>query len=111
MKRGRTIGFPTANLHEVATLLPADGVYAVRVTTPSGRHAGAAHVGPNVTFGEHARTVEVYLIDFDGNLYGQELSVDFIAQLRGTKKFNSVPELVAQMTMDVEKARQTVPMG
>ena len=111
MKRGRTIGFPTANLQGVATLLPADGVYAVAVTTAAGRYVGAAHVGPNVTFGEHARTVEVYLLDFSGDLYGQELSLEFIAQIRGTIKFSSVADLVAQMTRDVDKARQTVRLS
>jgi riboflavin kinase/FMN adenylyltransferase len=111
MKRGRTIGFPTANLHGVATLLPADGVYAVRVTAPGGAYAGAAHVGPNVTFGEHARTVEVFLIDFAGDLYGQQLSVDFVARVRGTQKFASVDELVGQMRRDVERARAVVGPG
>jgi riboflavin kinase/FMN adenylyltransferase len=108
MKRGRTIGFPTANLHEVATLIPVDGVYAVSVTTATGRYAGAAHVGPNVTFGEHVRQVEVYLIDFSGDLYGQELSCDFVARVRGTQKFSSVDELVGQMRRDVERAGDVV---
>ena len=107
-KRGRTIGFPTANLDRVETLLPADGVYAAAVEAPAGRFAGAAHIGPNVTFGESARRLEVYLLDFAGDLYGQTLSVDFIARLRGTERFSGVDALVEQMNKDVAAARRLV---
>jgi riboflavin kinase/FMN adenylyltransferase len=105
-RRGRTIGFPTANLDHVETLLPANGVYATRVETPRGRFVGAAHIGPNVTFGEDARKLEVYLLDFEGDLYGQTLSVDFVARLRGTEKFNGVEALIEQMKKDVAATRQ-----
>jgi riboflavin kinase/FMN adenylyltransferase len=104
--RGRTIGFPTANLEQIETLVPAEGVYAVSVTTGGGPCAGAAHIGPNATFGEHARTVEVHLLDFAGDLYGQTLAVDFIARLRGTRKFDGVDALVEQMRRDVAEARR-----
>lgn len=109
-QRGRTIGFPTANLDRVETLLPADGVYAVAVEAPAGRFAGAAHIGPNVTFGENARRLEVYLLDFNGDLYGQTLSVDFMARLRGTEKFSGVDALIAQMKKDVAAARRLVSL-
>jgi riboflavin kinase/FMN adenylyltransferase len=105
-KRGRTIGFPTANLEEVETLLPAVGVYAVRAMTTMGPFAGAANIGPNPTFGEDARKVEVHLLDFAGDLYGQSMSVDFVARLRDTQKFTSVLTLSEQMTRDVEQARR-----
>ena len=105
-KRGRTIGFPTANLDRVDTLLPGDGVYAVAVDAPTGRFAGAAHIGPNVTFGEDARRLEVYLIDFAGDLYGQTLTVNFITRLRGTERFAGVDALVEQMNKDVAAARR-----
>jgi riboflavin kinase/FMN adenylyltransferase len=107
-RRGRTIGFPTANLENVETLLPANGVYAVKVTTSDGKFAGAAHIGPNATFGESARTVEVHLLDFDGDIYGQILAVDFVARLRGTKKFSGVEPLIEQMRQDVAEARAIV---
>jgi riboflavin kinase / FMN adenylyltransferase len=107
-RRGRTIGFPTANLDRVETLLPADGVYAVAVETAAGRFAGAAHIGPNVTFGENARRLEVHLLDFAGDLYGQTLAVDFVARVRGTEKFASVDALVEQMNKDVAEARRLV---
>jgi riboflavin kinase/FMN adenylyltransferase len=105
--RGRTLGFPTANLEGVETLVPGDGVYAVRV------HAqevwpGAANVGPNPTFGEKARKIEVHLIGFQGDLVGQPVAIDFVERLRDTRPFGSVAELVAQLRVDVEQARRLV---
>jgi riboflavin kinase/FMN adenylyltransferase len=107
-RRGRTIGFPTANLDRVETLLPGNGVYAVRVHTPAGGFVGAAHVGPNVTFGEDARKVEVHLLDFAGDLYGQTLEVDFLARIRGTERFATVAALIQQMKRDVAETRRLV---
>ena len=107
-RRGRTIGFPTANLERIETFVPAEGVYAVSVTTDAGVFAGAAHIGPNATFGEDVRTVEVHLLDFDGDLYGQTLAVDFVARLRSTRKFDGVDALVEQMRRDVAQARRIV---
>jgi riboflavin kinase/FMN adenylyltransferase len=107
-RRGRTIGFPTANLDRVETLLPGNGVYAVRVHAAAGRFVGAAHVGPNATFGEDARKVEVHLLDFAGDLYGQTLAVDFVAHVRGTQKFAGIDALVEQMTKDVAEVRRLV---
>jgi riboflavin kinase / FMN adenylyltransferase len=107
-KRGRTIGFPTANLEQVETLLPADGVYAVRVIAFDRMFAGAAHIGANATFGEARRQIEVHLLDFDGDLYGQTLAVDFVGRVRETKKFASVDALVEQMRRDVADARRIV---
>jgi len=104
-RRGRTIGFPTANIGPVATLVPKDGVYAVRVIMNGLRHAGAANVGPNPTFGDHAQKIEVHLIDFSGDLYGQEIRVEFIRRLRDTRPFAGVSELVEQLHRDVEASR------
>ncbi|HEY1379644.1 MAG TPA: bifunctional riboflavin kinase/FAD synthetase [Gemmataceae bacterium] len=106
-KRGRTIGFPTANLTQPATLVPGDGVYAVRaVVDDGGVWPGAANVGPNPTFGEQARKVEVHLIGYDGDLYGRPLAVDFVARLRDTRPFAGPDELVAQLRADVAAARR-----
>ncbi len=104
-RRGATLGFPTANLERVETLIPGNGVYAVRGEVGGAVWPAAANVGPNPTFGEDARKVEVHLIGFVGNLYGQELSVDFLRRLRDTRPFGSVEELVAQLRDDVEQAR------
>jgi riboflavin kinase/FMN adenylyltransferase len=105
-RRGRTLGFPTANLERPETLVPGDGVYAVRVHHSGTAWPGAANVGPNPTFGEQARKVEVHLIGFDGELTGQTLAVDFIDRLRDTQKFANAADLVKQLQADVEQARR-----
>jgi riboflavin kinase/FMN adenylyltransferase len=104
-KRGQGLGFPTANLQDIATLVPGDGVYAVRVHRKGDVWPGAANIGPNPTFGEQARKVEVHLIGFQGDLYGELLAVDFIDRLRDTRPFPSVAELVEQLRRDVEQAQ------
>ena len=104
-KRGATLGFPTANLHEVPTLIPGNGVYAVTATVDGKAWPGAANVGPNPTFGENARKVEVHLIGFSGNLYHKALCVDFIQKIRDTRPFGSADELMAQIQIDVAKAK------
>jgi riboflavin kinase/FMN adenylyltransferase len=104
-KRGAGLGFPTANLGRIETLIPGNGVYAVRAEHGGTRWPGAANIGPNPTFGENARKVEVHLIDFHGDLYGQSLSVEFIDRLRDTRPFANVNELIAQLRADVERAR------
>jgi riboflavin kinase/FMN adenylyltransferase len=103
-RRGATLGFPTANLEQVPTLIPGDGVYAVRVPHQGAVWPGAANIGPNPTFGEQARKVEVHLIGFQGDLYGQPLAVDFLDRLRDPRPFRSAAELVAQLKQDIEQA-------
>jgi riboflavin kinase/FMN adenylyltransferase len=105
-KRGAGLGFPTANLGRIETLIPGNGVYAVRAEHAGNRWPGAANVGPNPTFGENVRKVEVHLIDFHGDLYGQRLSVEFVDRLRDTRPFANVNELIAQLRADVERARR-----
>ena len=107
-QRGRTIGFPTANLERIETLLPRDGVYAVRVHRGRESWPGAANLGPNPTFGESARKVEVHLIGFQGDLLGQTLVVDFLERLRDTRPFAGVAELTEQLRRDVESAQSIV---
>jgi riboflavin kinase/FMN adenylyltransferase len=104
-KRGRTIGFPTANLGDVPTVLPGNGVYAVRATVDGTMHPAAANVGPNPTFGEDARKIEVYLLGFTGDIYGRPMSVDFVTRLRETRPFAGVNELIEQLKQDVAQAR------
>lgn len=109
-RRGRTLGFPTANLADVATLVPGHGVYACRVALPGSGPAwpAAVHVGANVSFGETAASIEAHLIGFEGDLYGQWLDVDFLERLRETRRFASVAELTTQLANDVEAARLVV---
>ncbi|HZU38728.1 MAG TPA: bifunctional riboflavin kinase/FAD synthetase [Gemmataceae bacterium] len=105
-RRGAGLGFPTANLEQMTTLVPGDGVYAVRALYQGRAWPAAANVGPNPTFGEQARKVEVHLIGFQGDLYGQALAVDFVDRLRDTRPFGSVAELVAQLQADIARATQ-----
>jgi riboflavin kinase/FMN adenylyltransferase len=106
-RRGRALGFPTANLTHPATVVPGDGVYAVRVLLEEGGvWPGAANVGPNPTFGERARKLEAHLIGFEGDLYARPLAVDFIARLRDTRPFAGPAELMAQLQADVAAARR-----
>lgn len=105
--RGRQLGFPTANLQigQADKLIPPPGIYAVRGVLRSGTHAGALHLGPRPTFRGSPPTVELHLLDFDQDLYGEEVRVDFVARLREVRPFDSVAALVEQMREDVEVAR------
>jgi riboflavin kinase / FMN adenylyltransferase len=105
-KRGQILGFPTANLQGIETLVPGNGVYAVRAFHQGNPWPAAANIGPNPTFGEQARKIEVHLIGFEGNLYGERLNVDFIERLRDTRPFPGPRDLVHQLRHDVEHARQ-----
>lgn len=104
-KRGQSLGFPTANLEQPLTLVPGDGVYAGRAILSDGHDWPAAiNVGANPTFSEQARKVEAHLIGFGGDLYGQALSIDFVARLRDTRRFDNVNELRSQLTTDIHLA-------
>src|SRR5215467_8485690 len=102
--RGAKIGFPTANVDAVDTLLPAVGVYAGRSEVGGAVWPAAIHVGPNPTFGEQTLKVEVHLIGFHDSLYGQPLEVDFLARLRDIVHFPDVDALKAQLARDVTAA-------
>jgi len=102
--RGRTIGFPTANLGGVEEMLPANGVYAVRV----GADKGVMNVGVRPTVDGNALRIEVHLFDTDRDLYGQRLDVDLVARLRGEQKFAGLEDLRAQIAKDAENARKVL---
>ena len=105
-KRGRQLGYPTANLDIHADLaVPAHGIYAVRCQLGDERLLGVASLGVRPTFDNGPRSVEVYLLDFDRDIYGQVLRVEFIARLRDEQKFDSVAALIEQMGRDVEHSR------
>lgn len=109
--RGRTIGVPTLNLEppDSRKLLPPDGVYAVRVTLDDRRtFGGMMNQGPRPTFGEQARTLEVHLFDFDGELYGETVNVEWVRRLRAVQAFPSRDALVAQLEQDRQAARATL---
>jgi riboflavin kinase/FMN adenylyltransferase len=104
--RGGKLGFPTANLEAIDTLLPAQGVYAARAMTPSGNWPAAINIGPNPTFGEHTLKVEAHLIGFSGSLYGQPLELEFLSRLRSIQPFASVAALKTQLQHDLAAALQ-----
>ncbi|HYV44915.1 MAG TPA: bifunctional riboflavin kinase/FAD synthetase [Myxococcaceae bacterium] len=107
--RGRGIGFPTANVDTQNELRPGAGVYAVRARVLDDAAAhwmdGAANIGVKPTFGGHEVTIEAHLLDFQGDLYGKRLRVQFLDRLRGERRFASPAELAGQITRDVEAAR------
>jgi riboflavin kinase/FMN adenylyltransferase len=107
-KRGRTLGFPTANLlPRDGYVVPGHGVYACRARTADGVvHVAATNVGVRPMFVTgRGELIEAFLVDFDGDLYGTELRVEFLKRLRGEKRFESVEALIEQMGHDVEQAR------
>jgi riboflavin kinase/FMN adenylyltransferase len=112
-KRGRTIGFPTANIALGRHLEPARGVYAVTVRLPNGVvHGGAANIGrrPTVNAGPESR-LEVNVFDFDGDLYGQDLTVALHAYIRPEVRFSGLDALTAQIAADVAEARRLLKTG
>lgn len=104
-QRGRTLGFPTANLQGIETLVPANGVYAGWAEVPGLRRPAAIHIGPNPTFVESARKVEIHLLDFQGDLYGQPLQVQIVDRVRDVQRFASVEDLRRQLERDVLQIR------
>jgi riboflavin kinase/FMN adenylyltransferase len=106
---GRLLGFPTANLRVVDELLPGPGVYAVLVELSDGRLImGANNIGNNPTFDDGTLSVETHLLDFDSDLYGQDIKVHFVEHLRPEMRFGSPEELGAQIAKDVAKAREVL---
>ena len=106
-KRGRELGYPTANLKLEHVLHPAFGIYAVRAHLPDGRALdGAASFGIRPTFALESPLLEVHLFEFSGDLYGALLAVEFVAYLRPEQKFDSVDSLKAQIAKDCEEAKR-----
>lgn len=104
--RGSTIGFPTANLDVPAErLLPANGVYATWSTVAGQRRASVTNIGVRPSFDNGLRTVEAHLLDFQGDLYGQLLTLEFVARLRSEMRFSGIDALRAQIARDVATAR------
>ena len=106
-RRGRELGYPTANVQPLPhSAVPADGVYAGRLVHGGQQLPAAVSIGTNPTFEGLERRVEVYVLDFAGDLYGEQVGVAFTARLRDTLRFDGVPALLAQMALDVEHARE-----
>ena len=106
-ERGRKLGYPTANLNIGGPrTLPADGVYAVSLIARGRWRCGALSVGRNPTFGDvHERRAEVFVLDFEGDLYGVELAVFFLERLRPERRFSDAARLTEQIAADVARCR------
>ena len=105
VERGRQLGFPTANLEvNSGQALPGDGVYATRAYVGDRAYPSVTNIGTRPTFGQGGRTVEIYLLGFEGGLYGQELRIELVDRLRGEKRFSSPEELKEQISRDVQQA-------
>jgi riboflavin kinase/FMN adenylyltransferase len=109
-KRGRTLGYPTANLvPDPRMVVPDHGIYACRARVGGETHVAAVNVGVRPTFKTgRGLLVEAFLLDFDADVYGQELQLEFLARLRGERRFDSVEALVEQMERDVAETRSLV---
>lgn len=105
-KRGRALGFPTANLEVGGDMaIPANGIYATWAFVDGERHMAATSIGTRPTFDGKGRTIEAFLLGFDNILYNKELRLEFVSRLRDELKFDSVEALLKQMELDVEETR------
>lgn len=103
-KRGKTLGYPTANIPLHKTI--SDGIYASLVKVSGKNYVAATFIGAAETFGEKEKKAESFLLDFSGNLYGKWITVYLYKKLRGNKKFDSEKQLVEQMKKDVSATRE-----
>jgi riboflavin kinase/FMN adenylyltransferase len=104
--RGSGLGFPTANVRSDKDLVPACGVYAVKVKLGETLYDGACNIGNNPTFGNDHSSIEVFLFDFEGDLYGMELRVYFVSRIREERKFSGIEELKLAISADVASCRK-----
>jgi riboflavin kinase / FMN adenylyltransferase len=111
---GRTLGYPTANIHLQRRISPVQGIFAVRVGLGEGECSwpGVASLGVRPTVNQVSQPLlEVHLFDFDGDLYGQRMAVEFVAKLRDEQKFDGLEPLKAQMALDARRARELLGMN
>ena len=104
--RGRLLGVPTANVEILNELYPMNGVYAVEVIVGNETYQGVANVGVNPTFGGSQFSVEVHILDFNRDIYGEEIQVAFVQRIRGEKAFKTADTLIGQIKRDMEQARR-----
>lgn len=107
---GKLLGFPTANIKLYDELAPKIGVYAVTVECHGSKYKGVANIGYSPTFGDHLYTVEVHILNFNDNIYGKKIWINFIERLRNEKKFSGISELSEQIRRDIAKAREILSL-
>jgi SHS2 domain-containing protein len=106
-ERGRNLGFPTANVEvRPERAVPANGVYAVYAVLGSERYPAVANIGVRPSFDNGQKTVEVHILDFDQDIYGCDLVIEFVARLRDERRFEDIDDLIAQIGADVQAARR-----
>jgi riboflavin kinase/FMN adenylyltransferase len=105
-QRGSGLGFPTANIATDKELLPADGVYAVKVRIGEHLYDGACNIGRNPTFGNHETSIEVFLLNYSGDLYGRAIRLLFVERIRGERKFTGAEALKEAIAVDVSRCRE-----
>jgi len=103
---GKLLGIPTANINLHDELCPKTGIYAVTVEMDDKKYKGVANIGFSPTFDDHEFTVEVHIFDFNANIYGRKVRVNFIKRIRDEKKFSSISELVDQIHLDIAAGRE-----
>ncbi|MDR2437998.1 MAG: riboflavin biosynthesis protein RibF [Planctomycetaceae bacterium] len=109
-QRGRTLGFPTANLGEIETIIPKPGIYATIATFDGQSLGSTTHIGTNPTFHQSIPKVEVFIHDFSRNIYGKKMDIDFLATLREVVHFESAKQLVHQMNLDIQQSREILAL-
>lgn len=105
-ERGRTLGFPTANLDSQTECVPPDGVYATRVVLEDGAYPSITNIGMRPTFDERARSIEAHIFDFDRDIYDRTIRLEIIERVRPERKFESGEALGRQITLDLKRARE-----
>jgi len=105
-ERGRTIGFPTANLDSHTECIPPDGVYATRVVLPEGSYPSITNIGMRPTFHESARSIEAHIFDFNRDIYDRAIKLEIIERVRPERKFESAEALGRQIALDLKRARE-----
>jgi len=111
-RRGRELGFPTANIATASErCIPADGVYATWLLVDGRRRPSATSIGVRPTFGEGRRTIEAHVIDYAGDLYGREVKLEFVSRLREERPYSNAQALIRQMQRDVDRVRQRLSTG
>jgi riboflavin kinase / FMN adenylyltransferase len=103
-RRGRGLGFPTANIASRNEVLPLDGIYATLLQIGNNQLLSVSNIGTNPTFGDGPRTIESFVLQFDRDIYGESVKLSFVKRIREEKKFDSADQLVAQMRRDVSAA-------
>jgi riboflavin kinase/FMN adenylyltransferase len=104
-RRGRALGFPTANISSRTELIPPDGVYATFTEVAGERHLSVSNIGTNPTFGDGPRTIESFILGFDRDIYGEAVKIFFVKRIRDERRFASADQLVVQMHEDISRAR------